>query len=43
MINYIIEKINLHKKRAKSALEEIKEWKTLDCDIFENFEKNKNY
>jgi len=41
MINDIIEKINLHKKRAKSALEEIIEWETLDCEIFENFEKIK--
>jgi uncharacterized protein with HEPN domain len=41
MINDIIEKINLHKKRAKFALEEIKEWDDLDCDIFENFEKIK--
>ena len=41
MINDIIEKINLHKKRAKAALEEIKEWETLDCEIFENFEKIK--
>ena len=41
MINDIIEKINLHKKRAKSALEEIKEWESLDCEIFENFEKIK--
>ena len=41
MINDIFEKINLHKKRAKSALEEIKEWETLDCEIFENFEKIK--
>jgi len=41
MTNDIIEKINLHKKRAKSALEEIKEWESLDCEIFENFEKIK--
>lgn len=41
MINDIIEKVNLHKKRAKSALLEIQEWKELDCDIFENFEKIK--
>ena len=41
MINDIIEKINLHKKRAKFALEEIKEWDDLDCDIFENFVKIK--
>ena len=41
MIDDIFEKINLHKKRAKFALEEIKEWETLDCEIFENFEKIK--
>ncbi|MBT5935908.1 hypothetical protein [Sulfurimonas sp.] len=41
MINDILEKINLHKKRAKAALEEIKEWESLDSEIFENFEKIK--
>lgn len=41
MINDILEKINLHKKRAKYALEEIKEWKSLDSEIFEDFEKIK--
>lgn len=41
MINEIIEKINLHKKRAKSALLEINEWESLDYEIFENFEKIK--
>jgi uncharacterized protein with HEPN domain len=41
MINDILEKINLHKKRAKLALLEIKQWEKLDCDIFENFEKIK--
>ena len=41
MINDILEKINLHKKRAKYALNEIKEWEHLDCEIFENFEKIK--
>ncbi len=41
MINEIIEKINLHKKRSKSALLEIKDWDELDCEIFEDFEKIK--
>ncbi len=41
MINEIIEKVNLHKKRSKSALLEINEWESLDCEIFENFEKIK--
>ncbi len=41
MINDIVEKVNLHRKRAKSALKEIKEWETLDCEIFEDFEKIK--
>lgn len=41
MINDIIDKVELHKKRAKSALKEIQEWENLDCDIFENFEKIK--
>jgi len=41
MINDIIQKVELHKKRAKLALEEIILWKTLDSDIFEDFEKIK--
>ncbi|MEA3315596.1 MAG: hypothetical protein U9Q30_07075 [Campylobacterota bacterium] len=41
MIKDTIEKINLHKKRLKLALEEIKEWEVLDSEIFENFEKIK--
>ena len=41
MINEIIDKINLHKKRSKSALLEISEWESLDCEIFEDFEKIK--
>jgi hypothetical protein len=41
VINEIIDKINLHKKRSKSALFEIKEWESLDCEIFEDFEKIK--
>ncbi len=41
MIDDIIEKIELHKKRAKSALNEIRKWEKLDCAIFENFEKIK--
>lgn len=41
MINEIIEKVQLHKNRAKSALLEIKDWENIDCEIFENFEKIK--
>jgi uncharacterized protein with HEPN domain len=41
MINDIIEKVNLHKKRCKSALLEIRQWDELDCEIFEDFEKIK--
>jgi len=41
MINDILAKIDLHKKRAKAALNEIKEWSHLDSEIFEDFEKIK--
>ena len=41
MIEYIIQKVNLHKQRAKSAILEIKEWDELDGEIFEDFEKIK--
>lgn len=41
MINEIIAKVNLHKDRLKLSLEEIKNLKNLDSDIFENFEKIK--
>jgi len=41
MINDIIEKIELHKSRAKTALLEIKNWPTLNSDLFEDFEKIK--
>ncbi len=41
MINEMIKKVNLHKKRSKSALLEIKDWDGLDCEIFEDFEKIK--
>lgn len=41
MINEILEKVDLHKRRCKSALLEIKEWEELDIDIFEDFEKIK--
>jgi hypothetical protein len=41
MINDILDKVNLHKKRAKLALEEIKNWDELDSGIFEDFEKIK--
>jgi len=41
MIRDILEKVNLHKSRAKQALLEIKEWEYLDSEIFEDFEKIK--
>lgn len=41
MKNDIFQKINLHKKRLKLALEEISEWENIDSTIFEDFEKIK--
>lgn len=41
MINDILEKIELHRNRAKKAILEIKQWKKLDCEFFEDFEKVK--
>ena len=42
MINEIIAKVELHKSRAKLALEEIKNFKDgLNIEIFEDFEKIK--
>ena len=41
MIDDILEKVYLHQKRLKLALLEIKEWDSIDCEIFENFEKIK--
>lgn len=41
MINDIIEKVELHKSRAKKALSEIKSWPSLNSDLFEDFEKIK--
>ncbi|MFA6144574.1 MAG: hypothetical protein WCW84_00975 [Sulfurimonas sp.] len=41
MMNDILAKIDLHKKRAKAALNEIKAWSQLDSEIFEDFEKIK--
>ena len=41
MINDILAKVELHKKRAKCALEEIIVWEHLDSEIFEDFEKIK--
>jgi len=41
MINDIIEKVELHKKRAKAALNEISQWENIDCKVFEEFEKVK--
>jgi len=41
MINDILAKVELHKKRAKCALEEIIVWEHLDSEIFEDFGKIK--
>jgi len=41
MIDEIMQKVNLHKNRAKSALLEIKEWGKMDGKVFEEFEKIK--
>ena len=41
MIDDIIAKTDLHRKRLNLALKEIKEWDNIDSDIFENFEKIK--
>lgn len=35
MIEDIFDKVNLHKRRCKSALLEIQQWKELDTEIFE--------
>jgi len=42
MINEILQKVELHRNRAKRAVEEIKEWSgKLNCDVYEDFEKIK--
>ncbi len=41
MIDDILEKVYLHQRRLKLALLEIKEWDSIDCEIFEDFEKIK--
>lgn len=41
MIYEIIKKAELHIKRAKAAMDEIKSWDFLDISIFEDFEKIK--
>jgi len=41
VIDDILDKVQLHRDRASLALEEIKGWKSLDADIFKNFEKIK--
>jgi len=41
MINDIIANVKLHKKRAKAALDEISNWKIIDCEVLEDFEKIK--
>ncbi len=41
MIQEVLEKVHLHLKRAKSAMNEIKEWSHIDSGVFEDFEKIK--
>lgn len=41
MIDDIIQKIELHKKRAKAAMDEIATWSKLEIGIFDDFEKIK--
>lgn len=41
MINDIIEKVELHKSRAKYALLEIKTWSEFSSEVFDDFEKIK--
>ena len=41
MINDVLQKVELHKSRAKSALEEIKDWSSINSEIFKDFEKIK--
>ncbi|MDF1875744.1 hypothetical protein JHD48_08350 [Sulfurimonas sp. SAG-AH-194-I05] len=41
MINDVVSKINLHKRRLVLALQEIEDWNELSSDVFEDFEKIK--
>ena len=41
MIEDIIQKVSIHKSRAKKALDEIVSWGYLDSSIFEDFDKVK--
>ena len=41
MINDILEKIYLHRKRARMAMSEIQGWGEIDSEVFEDFEKIK--
>ncbi len=41
MIDEIIAKVELHRTRAKKALDEIKGWGSIDSDVFNDFEKIK--
>ena len=41
MMQEILEKIHLHLKRAKSAMNELREWNRIDSEVFEDFEKIK--
>jgi hypothetical protein len=41
MIQETLEKVHLHLKRAKSAMNEIKGWNGIDAGVFDDFEKIK--
>ncbi len=41
MIKDILKKIDLHRRRAQAALDEIKAWSSLTDDVFDDFEKIK--
>ena len=41
MIDDVLQKVELHKSRAKLAIDEIKKWPSINNEIFENFEKIK--
>ena len=41
MLNEILEKVELHRKRAKQAMDELTSWDGIDCKVFEDFEKIK--
>jgi len=41
VLNEILEKVELHRKRAKQAMDELTSWDGIDCKVFEDFEKIK--